>query len=85
MLHSAITTALALGAVLLFPGNVYNFGAGMPSLLDAHAPAAQPPWAQVRVALEQQLAQAVATQGCAPSSCARATSLAQARAPGWIW
>jgi nucleoside-diphosphate-sugar epimerase len=64
LLHQAITTALALRAVLLFPGNVYNFGAGMPAVLDAHTPQRpSTPLGQVRVALEQQLAQAVATQG----------------------
>jgi hypothetical protein len=51
-------------AHLLFPGNVYNFGAGMPAVLDAgHAAAPQHAAGPVRVALEQQLAQAVATQG----------------------
>lgn len=34
LLHQAITTALALRAVLLFPGNVYNFGAGQGTWLD---------------------------------------------------
>jgi len=64
LLQSAIDTALALRAVLLFPGNVYNFGAGMPPLLDAHTPQRpSTPLGAVRVALEQQLARAVATQG----------------------
>ena len=64
LLHQAITTALALRAVLLFPGNVYNFGAGMPAVLDARTPQRPTtPLGAVRVALEQQLAQAVATQG----------------------
>jgi nucleoside-diphosphate-sugar epimerase len=64
MLRSAIDQSLALGALLLFPGNVYNFGAGMPAVLDAHTPQRPTtPLGQVRVALEQQLAQAVATQG----------------------
>lgn len=64
LLRSAIGTALALRAVLLFPGNVYNFGAGMPALLDAHTPQRPTtPLGAVRVALEQQLAQAVATEG----------------------
>src|SRR3990167_5297504 len=57
LLHQAITTALALRAVLLFPGNVYNFGEGMPAVLDAHTPQRpSTPLGQVRVALEQQLA-----------------------------
>lgn len=33
MMESAIFLAGALGATLMFPGNVYNFGAGMPALL----------------------------------------------------
>ena len=54
LLHQAITTALALRAVLLFPGNVYNFGEGMPAVLDAHTPQRpSTPLGQVRVALEQ--------------------------------
>ena len=34
MMQSAITIAQVLGATLMFPGNVYNFGASMPTLLD---------------------------------------------------
>lgn len=64
LLHSAVDQALALGAVLLFPGNVYNFGAGMPAVLDAHTP--QRPTTvlgRIRVALEQQLEQAASRRG----------------------
>jgi nucleoside-diphosphate-sugar epimerase len=35
---TAIAGARASGATLVFPGNLYNFGAGMPARLDAAAP-----------------------------------------------
>lgn len=38
MMESAIFLAGALGATLMFPGNVYNFGAGMPALLSETTP-----------------------------------------------
>jgi nucleoside-diphosphate-sugar epimerase len=38
MMESAIFLAGALGATVLFPGNVYNFGAGMPALLAETTP-----------------------------------------------
>jgi nucleoside-diphosphate-sugar epimerase len=34
MAYSAIEAAEASGATLMFPGNVYNYGAGMPALID---------------------------------------------------
>ncbi|MFL6972550.1 MAG: NAD-dependent epimerase/dehydratase family protein [Xanthobacteraceae bacterium] len=36
--YVAIEAAEAAGATLLFPGNVYNFGAGMPEVLDENTP-----------------------------------------------
>jgi nucleoside-diphosphate-sugar epimerase len=36
--YSAIEIAEAAGATLIFPGNVYNFGAGMPEVLDETTP-----------------------------------------------
>jgi nucleoside-diphosphate-sugar epimerase len=36
--YTAINAAEAAGATLLFPGNVYNYGADMPELLDEAAP-----------------------------------------------
>jgi hypothetical protein len=51
-------------AALLFPGNVYNFGAGMPAVLAPDTP--QRPGTEkgrIRVDLEQQLAQATRARG----------------------
>lgn len=64
LLEAAIAQALRLDALLLFPGNVYGFGAGMPAVLREDAPA-RPTTVkgQVRVALEARLAQAARTQG----------------------
>jgi nucleoside-diphosphate-sugar epimerase len=64
LMQGAIDAAAALGAVLLFPGNVYNFGADMPALLSPDTP--QRPSTEkgrIRVDLEQQLAQATRAQG----------------------
>ena len=36
--YSAIEAAEQSGATLMFPGNVYNFGAGMPAVLDETTP-----------------------------------------------
>jgi nucleoside-diphosphate-sugar epimerase len=36
--YSAIEAAETSGATLMFPGNVYNFGAGMPEVLDETTP-----------------------------------------------
>jgi nucleoside-diphosphate-sugar epimerase len=36
--YSAIEAAETSGATLMFPGNVYNFGAGMPEMLDEASP-----------------------------------------------
>jgi len=36
--YSAIAAAEAAGATLIFPGNVWNFGAGMPAVLDENTP-----------------------------------------------
>ncbi len=38
MMTSAIETTQALNATLMFPGNVYNFGANMPKQLDESTP-----------------------------------------------
>jgi len=64
MMQAAIDTAAALGALLMFPGNVYNYGAGMPALLTPDTP--QRPSTgkgRIRVDLEQQLAQATRALG----------------------
>lgn len=57
MMDCAIRVAKALDATLLFPGNVYNYGAGMPALLSETTP--QLPSArkgQLRLQVEQALA-----------------------------
>ena len=59
MMRAAIDISRRLDALLLFPGNVYNFGAGMPALL--HEGTVQRPTTlkgQLRVELEAQLADA---------------------------
>jgi nucleoside-diphosphate-sugar epimerase len=38
MAYSAIEAAEAAGATLMFPGNVYNYGAGMPAVIDETTP-----------------------------------------------
>jgi nucleoside-diphosphate-sugar epimerase len=38
MMASSIAVAQSLNACLMFPGNVYNFGAGMPTLLNEGTP-----------------------------------------------
>jgi nucleoside-diphosphate-sugar epimerase len=57
--RAAIEAAKRLGALLMFPGNVYNFGAGMPALLSENTP--QQPTARkgrIRVEMEQALREA---------------------------
>jgi len=60
---SAQATALALGALLMLPGNVYNFGRELPEQLDlSTAERPDTPKARLRIALEAQMA-AAAAQG----------------------
>jgi nucleoside-diphosphate-sugar epimerase len=57
--RKAIETAKRLGALLMFPGNVYNFGAAMPALLVESTP--QQPTTRkgrIRVQIEQALREA---------------------------
>ena len=64
LMQSAIDAALALNAVLLFPGNVYNFGTAMPPVLRSDTPQ-RPDTGKgvIRVALERQLADAARDHG----------------------
>ena len=56
MLDAAIGLSRKLGATLMLPGNVYNFGKDMPALLREDTPQqAHTVKGRVRVALEQQL------------------------------
>ena len=59
MMDSAIAITRALGATLMLPGNVYNFGASMPGVLHEDTPqAARTVKGQLRVAMEQMLQRA---------------------------
>lgn len=56
MMDSAIAVARELGATLMMPGNIYNFGAGMPAVLREDTPqVAQTVKGQIRIAMEQRL------------------------------
>ena len=58
MMDSAIALAKQLGATLMLPGNIYNFGANMPAVLREDTPqVAQTVKGQIRIAMEQKLAQ----------------------------
>lgn len=64
LMTAAISAATRLGALLMFPGNVYNFGRGMPGQLKADTP--QLPATEqgrIRLTLEAQMTQAAAHQG----------------------
>lgn len=57
MMDAAIALARALGATLMLPGNVYNFGAAMPAVLREDTPqAARTHKGRLRMRMEQQLA-----------------------------
>lgn len=59
LMAAAIRLSRTLGATLMLPGNVYNFGESMPALLrEDTAQSARSVMGRVRVALEQQLAAA---------------------------
>ncbi len=56
MMDAAIAIAHALNATLMLPGNVYNFGTSMPSVLREDTPQlAQTVKGKIRIALEAQL------------------------------
>lgn len=56
LLDNAIATARALNATLMLPGNIYNFGAGMPGVLREDTPQlAQTVKGQIRIAMEQKM------------------------------
>ena len=63
MNDAAIAIAKALGATLMLPGNVYNFGANMPEHLRSNTPQnADTSKGKIRIAMERALA-AAAEQG----------------------
>ena len=56
MLDAAIAVTRTLGATLMMPGNVYNFGAAMPPVLREDTPqAAQTVKGRIRIDMEAQL------------------------------
>ncbi|MBC3916585.1 NAD-dependent epimerase/dehydratase family protein [Undibacterium sp. CY18W] len=56
---AVIRIAMASGALLMVPGNVYNFGKELPAVLSENTPfAANTPKAAQRIAMEQSLADA---------------------------
>lgn len=56
MMEDAIAVTRALNATLMLPGNIYNFGAGMPPVLREDTPqTAQTVKGQVRIAMEDRL------------------------------
>jgi nucleoside-diphosphate-sugar epimerase len=58
MMDSAIAVASEMNATLMMPGNIYNFGAGMPAVLREDTPqVAQTVKGQIRIAMEQKLRQ----------------------------
>ena len=61
MMASAIEVAQSLNACLMFPGNVYNFGADMPKLMDETAPQ-HPTTVKGRLRVDVELALRQATQ-----------------------
>jgi nucleoside-diphosphate-sugar epimerase len=64
LLQNSISISLQYKATLMFPGNMYNFGAGMPALVQEDT--LQQPTTRkggIRVGMERQLEQATKTQG----------------------
>lgn len=58
MLDASIELAHALGATLMLPGNIYNFGAAMPRVLREDTPqVAQTVKGMIRIVMEQRLQQ----------------------------
>jgi nucleoside-diphosphate-sugar epimerase len=56
MADASVALCRALGATLMVPGNVYNFGQGMPRLLREDTPQlAQTVKGQIRIAMEQHI------------------------------
>jgi nucleoside-diphosphate-sugar epimerase len=56
MLDASLQLARALGATLMLPGNVYNFGAAMPPLLHEGTPqVAQTIKGKIRIAMEEKM------------------------------
>ena len=83
--YSAIEAAEQSGATLMFPGNVYNYGAGMPAVLDETTPM-QPTSRKGKLRTRSSCACAKPpTAACARSCCAPATSSGADAARGSTW
>lgn len=84
LLDAAIAATQQLGATLMLPGNVYNFGEGMPPVLREDTPQAAPGGkGLVRVAMEQRLA-AATQDGRMRAVVVRAGDFFGSGASGWL-
>ena len=84
LFHQGLAVAQRLNATFMLPGNVYNFGAQMPPLLDEHTP--QRPTTRkgrIRVDMESEL-QALAAQGRLRSVVIRAGDFFGAGSGSWM-
>jgi nucleoside-diphosphate-sugar epimerase len=62
--YSAITAAEAAGATLMFPGNLYNYGKGVPAVIDQTTPMRPSSRkGRLRVALEDRIEEAATERG----------------------
>jgi nucleoside-diphosphate-sugar epimerase len=84
LLRQGLAVALRLKATFMLPGNVYNFGAGMPSTLNRRTP--QLPTTrkgEIRVAMEREL-QSLATNGALRSIVIRAGDFFGGGSGSWM-
>jgi nucleoside-diphosphate-sugar epimerase len=84
LFHQGLDVAQRLNATFILPGNVYNFGAQMPPLLNEHTP--QRPTTRkgrIRVDMESEL-QALAAQGRLRSVVIRAGDFFGAGSGSWM-
>jgi nucleoside-diphosphate-sugar epimerase len=84
LFQHGVAVAQRLGATFMLPGNVYNFGAQMPALLNEHTPQ-RPTTAKgrIRVAMEQAL-QSLAAQGELRSIVVRAGDFFGSGSGSWM-
>lgn len=84
LLDAAIAATRELGATIMLPGNVYNFGEGMPPVLREDTPqAATGVKGRVRMGLEQRLA-AATRDGRMRAVVVRAGDFFGSGASGWL-
>jgi len=84
LLQQGIAVAQQLNAVLMLPGNVYNFGAGMPATLSERTPQ-QPTTRKGRIRVDMEAAlQALARQGCLRSIVIRAGDFFGGGSGSWM-